>query len=60
MPISHRPSGFRRALVAVPGVVAIVLALWLFVDRVVGAQMRDPLAVDEISQPRELLMGDVS
>ena len=33
---------------AVPAVVAIALALWLFVDRLAGAQMREPLTWDEI------------
>jgi hypothetical protein len=33
---------------AIPAVVATVLTLWLFVDRMAGAQMRQPLGWDEI------------
>jgi hypothetical protein len=33
---------------AFPALVAIVLALWLFVDRMAGAQIREPLTWDEI------------
>jgi hypothetical protein len=33
---------------AVPTMVAIVLSLWLFVDRATGPQMREPLTWDEI------------
>jgi hypothetical protein len=33
---------------AVPAVVATVVALWLFVDRLAGAQMREPLTWDEV------------
>src|SRR5262245_5355291 len=47
-PISDRSTGLRRALMAVPAVLAIGLALWLFVDRIAGAQMREPLTWDEI------------
>jgi hypothetical protein len=47
-PISHWSNGLRRALMAIPAVVAIALALWLFVDRVAGPQMREPLSWDEI------------
>src|SRR5262249_29580868 len=38
----------RRALMAVPAAVAIALTLWLFVDRMAGAQMRQPLPWDEM------------
>jgi hypothetical protein len=33
---------------AVPAAVAIALTLWLFVDRMAGAQMREPLTWDEM------------
>jgi hypothetical protein len=33
---------------AVPAAVAIALSLWLFVDRMAGAQMREPLTWDEM------------
>jgi len=33
---------------AVPAVVAIALTLWVFADRLAGAQMREPLTWDEI------------
>jgi hypothetical protein len=47
-PISQSPSRLKVALTAVPTVVAVVVALWLFVDRVTGPQIREPLTWDEI------------
>ncbi len=46
--ISDRPSGLKLALMAVPAVVALVVVLWLFTDRVTGEQIREPLTWDEI------------
>src|SRR5262249_3584198 len=47
-PTSDQPTGLRRALMAVPALVAIALVLWLFSDRIAGPQMREPLLWDEI------------
>ena len=58
-PISDRSTWLRWALTAVPAAVAIALTLWLFVDRMAGAPMREPLTWDEMPNPSDDSRGTV-